>query len=118
MNPRSTKSFAIKALPMNTRHTLHRSIILYLLLFVTVAGGAHAAFAATLTYPSAPCSTTLQACIAAAAAGDVVQVATNVPIGEDLLIDKSLTLRPAPGFSPVLNDSASVKLQNVEPPSK
>src|SRR5689334_8533567 len=100
---------------MNIRHILHSSKPLQLLLFVAVAGGAPVAVAATFTYPSAPCSTTLQACITTAAPGDVVQVATNVPIGEDLVVDKSLTLRSAPGFSPVLNNDASVSLLNVEP---
>jgi hypothetical protein len=88
---------------------------LYLLGLIVAASGRSIAVGITLTYPSAPCSTTLQACIVAAAPGDTVQVATNVPIGEDLVIDKSLTLRPAPGFSPVLNDLASVMLQNVAP---
>jgi hypothetical protein len=60
--------------------------------------------AATLTWPgAAPCNTTLQACIDAAAAGDTVEIATNTPIGESPSIDsKSLTLRAAAGFTPSL----------------
>jgi len=62
--------------------------------------------AATLTYPgSAPCNTTLQACITGAAAGDIIQIATNGPIAETPTIDKSLTVEPATGFAPVLNGS-------------
>lgn len=68
---------------------------------------AAAVHAATLTYPSgsAPCNTTLQACITGAAAGDTIQIATNGPIAETPTIDKSLTLQPAAGFTPVLNGS-------------
>ncbi|MBI5612225.1 MAG: hypothetical protein HY942_04020 [Gammaproteobacteria bacterium] len=60
--------------------------------------------AATLTYPgAAPCNTTLQACIDAAASGDIVEIATNTPIAESPSIDsKSLTLRAAAGFTPAL----------------
>jgi hypothetical protein len=53
-------------------------------------------------YPSvAPgCGTTLQACIDAAASGEIIEIATNTPIVESVTIEKSLTLRPAVGFSP------------------
>lgn len=62
------------------------------------------ASAATLTWPgAAPCNTTLQACIDAAVAGDIVEIATNIPIAESPSIDgKSLTLRAATGFTPSL----------------
>ncbi len=65
-----------------------------------------AASAATLAYPgAAPCNTTLQACIDAAASGDVVEIATNTPIAESPFIDsKSLTLRAATGFTPTLTE--------------
>lgn len=54
------------------------------------------------TWPSAGCAGTLQACIDAAAPGDVVEVATNGPINESPQInDKSLTLRAAAGFTPL-----------------
>ena len=62
--------------------------------------------AATIwTWPgSAPCNTTLQACIDNAASGDEVQIAQNGFINEqDTITDKSLTLRPAMGFAPQLN---------------
>lgn len=53
-------------------------------------------------YPStAPCDTTLQACVNAAAAGDVVRVAADVPDLGILTISKSLTLEADPGVSPV-----------------
>jgi hypothetical protein len=81
--------------------------------FITLQTIISTTTAVTLTYPSAGCNVGLQACINAAAPGDTVQVATNAPIGEDLTIDKSLTLRPAPGFSPELNDFASVSLFNM-----
>lgn len=60
--------------------------------------------AATLTWPTvAPCNAgTLQACINGAGAGDTVEIATNTPVGEDLTVDKSLTLKPAAGFTPTI----------------
>jgi hypothetical protein len=56
-----------------------------------------------LTWPGSPaCQATLQACIDAAEAGDVVEIATDGPIGDIIQIfGKSLTLRPAAGFQPV-----------------
>jgi hypothetical protein len=62
--------------------------------------------ASTLTYPGvAPCNTTLQNCINAAAEGDTVEIATNNPINESPSILKSLTLRSAAGFSAVLSSN-------------
>ena len=60
--------------------------------------------AATRTWPTvAPCNAgTLQACITGAAAGDIVEIATNATVAEDLDVDKSLTLRPAAGFAPTI----------------
>jgi len=58
-------------------------------------------WAATLTYPGAPpCDTTLQLCVTGAIAGDTIQLATNTPIAEFVIADKSLTIEPAPGFAP------------------
>lgn len=90
----------------------HQSRVFAALLIAAAAAHSNT-FAATLTFPTPSCSTTLQACVTAAAPGDTVEIATNLPIGEDLLIDKSLTLRPAAGFSPVLNDDAFVLLLNA-----
>lgn len=59
--------------------------------------------AAILTYPGpAPCDTTLQACIDGAGTGDTVEIATNTMIPEHLDINKSLILRAAGGFNPVI----------------
>ncbi len=59
---------------------------------------AHAAI-----YPGAgACSTTLQACINAAAGGDTIELATNTPIDETVTITRSLTLTAAAGFEPVV----------------
>jgi hypothetical protein len=62
------------------------------------------------TYPGpAPCDTTLQACINAAAPGEVVQIATDGPIAENLdIFEKSLTLEPAPGFTPTIDGVVDV----------
>lgn len=71
------------------------------------------AWSATLTYPgAAPCNTTLQACITGAASGDVVEIATNTPIDEDLAINKSLTLQPAAGFAPTIGGGATFRTVN------
>jgi hypothetical protein len=55
------------------------------------------------TWPGpSPCNTTLQACIAHASSGEIVEIASNGPIAESVEISgKSLNLRPASGFSPV-----------------
>ncbi|MFO1464678.1 MAG: choice-of-anchor Q domain-containing protein [bacterium] len=61
--------------------------------------------AATLSYPGpGACSTTLQACIDAAAGGDAVEIATDDRIQEDLSLQKSMILRAAPGFHPVVGN--------------
>lgn len=65
--------------------------------------------AATFTYPGpAPCNTILQACIDGVASGNVVEIATNEAIDESPRIEKSLTLRAAPGVSPLLSDFNTV----------
>lgn len=69
--------------------------------------------AGVLTYPGpAPCDTTLQACLTGALSGDTVEIATNVPIDENLTVGKSLTLRPAAGFTPTLGGGATVRSLN------
>src|SRR5262249_28764660 len=73
-----------------------------------------ASHAATLTFPSAGCSSSLQACINGAAPSDIVEVATAGPISESVTIDKSLTVRPAAGFSPVFDDFSAVTLSNQD----
>ncbi len=63
--------------------------------------------AATRTFPGdAPCDASLQACLDGAAAGDIVELATNAVIDENLDITKSLTLRAAEGFAPVIGGGA------------
>ena len=62
------------------------------------------AVAATRTWPgSAPCNTTLLACISGSANGDTISIASNGPIDENInLYERSLTLRAANGFHPEL----------------
>jgi hypothetical protein len=58
---------------------------------------------AVLTYPgSSPCDSTLQACLDGAPAGETLQLATNGPVQESLSIAKSVTVEPAPGFTPAI----------------
>jgi len=68
-----------------------------------------------LTWPGSPgCQATLQACLDAAEAGDVVEIATDDPIGDIVQIfGKSLTLRPAPGFQPVFQPDMFTNAINV-----
>lgn len=58
--------------------------------------------AATRTWPgAAPCDASLQACINAAADGDRIEIATQTPITEPVVIRKrSLTLTAADGYAP------------------
>lgn len=66
-------------------------------LIFTVAFFAQQVHAATWKYPgAAPCNTTLQNCIFAAASGDIVKIAA-AQVDEDLTIDKTLTMLPANG---------------------
>lgn len=61
------------------------------------------------TWPSGGCAGTLQACIDAAAPGEVIEIATAGPIPESPQInDKSLTLRPAAGFTPLFASPNSI----------
>jgi hypothetical protein len=87
--------------------------VLFLLVTVVVSP----ASAGTITWsgPASPCGSTLQACINGAAAGDIVEVATNLPINEDITINKSLELTAAPGFAPVIGDLHFVQLLNPAP---
>jgi hypothetical protein len=80
-----------------------RSTKSVLILACTLLASMTAAHAATLTYPGpAPCNTTLQSCIDSAAAGDVVEIATSSPIDESPDLNRSLVLRAAGGFMPLL----------------
>ena len=62
----------------------------------------------TLTYPgSAPCDTTLQACIDGAASGDTIEMVTDTPIDESPTISKSLILTAGPGHHPAIGGGPS-----------
>jgi len=70
-------------------------------LLAALAGPAGSAEATTRTWPGAvPCDGTLQACVDAADAGDVVEIATAGPILEDVSFEKPLTLRAQAGAAP------------------
>jgi hypothetical protein len=69
----------------------------------------HPAFASVLTWPGpAPCNGTLEACVLNAGSGDVVRVAANTIDGPVDIINKSLTLGPAPGYLPRFADDLGV----------
>lgn len=62
------------------------------------------------TYPgAAPCNGTLQACVNGVPSGATIRIATDDRVDLDasagLKIRKSLTLRPAPGFDPVIGSA-------------
>lgn len=59
---------------------------------------AHAA--TTHTYPGPVCTTTLQACVNAAASGDTIELDTDSQVDELVTIRRSLTVKAATGRSP------------------
>lgn len=74
-----------------------------LLLVASVVVPLRSEAATTWVWPSFNCFGTLQECIDFAFPGDIVEVASQGPIFEPLeIVGKSLTLRPHPGFFPVL----------------
>lgn len=83
---------------------MNRSSPSRLVILTLLAALSASADAAILTWPgSAPCNTTLQACIYASADGDYIYVETNATINEDLyLYNRSVTLRAANGYHPQL----------------
>lgn len=67
------------------------------------ACGARPAAATLRTWPGpAPCDGTLNACITAAASDDIIEIATNGPIDENVAVDKPLTLQAGAGYRPAL----------------
>ena len=71
--------------------------LLSLALFPAFAG------ATTRTWPgSPPCASTLQFCITYSSDNDVVQIASNGTIDENLVINKPLSVQAASGYRPVL----------------
>ncbi len=85
-----------------------RSIALIAACFAaTVAKPAEAA--STRTWPgAAPCNTTLSDCIAAAADGDTVQLATSAEIDETVSYSRPVNLVAASGYAPVLAAGRSI----------
>lgn len=82
---------------MHARHCLPGSI------GVLLGALAFHAEAVTRTWPgAAPCNASLQACINASDANDVVEVAQDTTIDESLSLGKPMTLRAAPGYAPRL----------------
>jgi len=76
--------------------TFHRLILASALLMLP-------ALAQALLWPgTAPCNTTLQACINSAGAGATVELASNAPIDESPNLAIPLTLRAASGVAPQL----------------
>ena len=65
---------------------------------------AHAQLPSFRVWPDtdAPCNGTLQACINGSLADDAIDVATNGPIDETLLLNRSIEIQAAPGFHPAL----------------
>ncbi len=73
-----------------------------LLAIVAVVVPARAGGADTWTFPGTCPGTTLQDCVNGATAGDTIEIATNDPIQEIVIIDRSLTVRAAAGFHPTV----------------
>jgi hypothetical protein len=72
-----------------------------------------------VSYPgTAPCNTTLQACIDGTPAGEVIEIATDTPIDETLTIEKSLTLQSNPGFTGTIgggDTSREIRVRDAGP---
>ena len=92
---------------MALKFTRHR-VIVWLLAFITAPFAAGAVQAASFVWPdtSAPCNGSLQACIDGIAAPSVLYIATdNVTntgvAGEDVLLQRSVSLAAANGYRPV-----------------
>lgn len=81
------------------------------LLLAVVALPAHAV---TRTWPgAAPCAATLQACIAASASGDRIEIVSNGPIDESIsLFDKSIEVVAANGVRPQFANNRSVSISS------
>lgn len=98
--------------------SLHRGVQLGSFLLVALFSGS--CMATVRTYPDfvtpfSPCSTTLQACVDGSVAGDVINLATNIPISGTVYIDRSLVLQPAAGFSPSIEGVfAGASTSNVD----
>src|SRR5690606_22440121 len=76
---------------------------------VALALAQASAFAGGGTWPgAAPCHTTLQACLDATAENDIVNVATDGPINENIVLAASRGLVAMPGYSPVFAPGRSL----------
>jgi hypothetical protein len=85
-------------------------VIVTAFLFGMVSSGA---YADTYVWPgSAPCNTTLQNCIDNVGSGDTVEIATDT-VDESITFDKSLTLRPATGYSPRFINTQSIVASSI-----
>ncbi len=94
---------------METSSPPRRLVRLALTLLVAVRiGTAAAAPPPVLVYTFPGCAPTLQDCVALAPEGSEIRVATNGPIDEVLTIERSLQLRAAPGFTPVLTPGSYI----------
>ena len=108
MNIHAATPHAARPVPVRP---LTRECRAALALLLSVAMPAHAAL---LTWPGAPpCESTLQACVVAAAAGDIIEVASNGPINENIHIQNSLTLRAAAGYQPVIQPTMYLNAINA-----
>jgi hypothetical protein len=88
---------------MSRRRTPPVPLVAALVLAIGAVGSpARAGGADTWTFPGTCPGTTFQDCVDGAAAGDTIEIATNDPVQEVVVIDHSLTVRPAAGFHPTV----------------
>jgi len=62
---------------------------------------------------SAPCNGTLQACINASNEGDTVEIHTNSPVNEDLIVHVALSVVAGIGYSPVFTSGNSLRINTT-----
>ncbi|MFO1519216.1 MAG: DUF11 domain-containing protein [bacterium] len=101
---------------MNSRFSLWGKKILISAGFLAISlSWAAASQAATLTYPgSAPCNSTLQACIDGANSGDTIQIITTSRIDEDIQISKTLRLESASGVTALIGQTDPTQPRTIQ----
>jgi RTX calcium-binding nonapeptide repeat (4 copies) len=93
-------------------------VVLLALAMMTLSGS-NPSKAARLTYPGSPgCNNTLQRCINNAPNGSTIRIDRNKAIQENISIEKSITLKPAPGKDPLIRPPGTNGFQVEDRPNR
>jgi hypothetical protein len=93
-------------MPQTQRRTRTRARVIVPIVLAVTCAATQAIAQVVHVFPG--CASTLQACIDAAAPGDVVRIATGDPIEQSASVRRSLTLEAAPGVRPTFRAGSSV----------